>query len=54
LKFRRELGVDRRGSGETEPGVELVDFAVRVDARVVFPARVPPNSDVSPASPVRV
>ena len=30
-----EVGVERRRAGEAEPGVQLVDLAVRVDARVV-------------------
>ena len=38
---RDDLGVDRRVAGrgrahEPEPGIELVDFAVRVDARIVL------------------
>ena len=50
-----ELGVERpAGADEAEPGVELVDFAVGVHARVVFSTRVPSKSDVSPVSPVRV
>src|SRR5439155_24820299 len=27
----------QRGAGESEPGVQLVDVPVRVDARIVFP-----------------
>ena len=33
---RRASASSADGAGEAEPGVELVDFAVRVDARVVF------------------
>ena len=46
--------IEPRRAGEAEPGVQLVDLAVRVDARIVLPTRVPSNSDVSPVSPVRV
>ena len=57
---RDDLGVEVRRRAATrahepEPGVQLVDLAVRVDARIGFAdARVPSNSEVSPVSPVRV
>ena len=49
-----QVGVEAGGARQAEPRVQLVDVAVRVDAASALLTRVPPKSDVSPASPVRV
>jgi hypothetical protein len=49
-----QVGVQPGGTGEAEPGIQLVDVAVRIDPTVSLLTRLPSNSDVSPASPVRV
>ena len=51
---RRRRRRARFARARPEAGVQLVDVAVRGDARIGLRHAVPPNSDVPPASPVRV